>query len=487
MLNKANQYQAQHTDRSHRPVYHFSVPIGWLNDPNGFSIYQGRVHLFYQYYPYGVDWSYMHWGHAVSDDMVFWDDLPVAMAPDQEYDSAGCFSGTSLEVNGQQLLIYTGVAGDFGEDGVPHGAQQQCLAIGDGLRYAKSEVNPVIPTAMLPDGWLAQDFRDPKIWRVDGHYRLAAAAAKPDGLGAILIYDSPDLVSWELKGTLLENDGEYGTMWECPDVFSLDGVDVALVSIIAMAPGHSNIHANNPVLAFLGRADWDKIHFSDDSVQQVDAGRDFYAPQTLLTDDGRRIMIGWMQDGFNRMVPPDQNWQGMMTFPRELSVSDGRLMQWPAREIEKAYGSSLHLDDFEVSGETAIEGLAGRSLDLSLSLRELTGSFFRLRFAVGPHSEISLAWEPESATMTFDRTSQHGGSRRDRIPAQRFRVPDTGELSLRILLDRNSIEVFLNGGAQVFTAIYYAPEEADGIWLDTDGTATVSLDSHEITREAAVH
>lgn len=481
MLNTANQYQFRNTDRTARPVYHFSVPVGWLNDPNGFSVYKGQVHLFYQYYPFGTSWSYMHWGHAVSSDLTFWDDLPVALAPDQEYDSAGCFSGTSIEVDGRQMLIYTGVSGTIGSDGLPHGPQQQCLAAGNGREYEKSGANPVISTSQLPSGYLPQDFRDPKVFAVDGHYRMAVAAAKPDGLGAVLIYDSPDLTSWELKGTLLENDGSYGTMWECPDVFRLDGTDVVIVSIIAMAPGHPQIHPGNPVLAVLGQADWSQTGFARQSVQQLDEGRDFYAPQTLEMPDGRRVLIGWMQDGFNRIAPPGQNWQGMMTYPRELTIKDGHLMQQPVREIAQFYEDSLILGQVAVDGDTRIPGISGRSLDLSLSLRELHGSSFQIRFAAGPESEVSLTWDPAARLLTFDR-SRAGGSENDHLPIQRFHIPGSDLPSLRLLLDRNSAEVFVDGGRQVFTGIFYAPDDAQEIIFSADGQAALDIEKHTVGR-----
>lgn len=482
MLNKANEYQARHTDRSRRPVFHFSVPVGWLNDPNGFSVYQDKVHLFYQYYPFGTSWSYMHWGHAVSTDLTFWEDLPAALAPDMDYDAAGCFSGTAIEVDGKQMLLYTGVSGDISSDGLPHGPQQQCLAVGDGRTYIKSGANPVIPTAQLPAGYLPQDFRDPKVWETDGHYRMAVAAAKPDGRGVILVFDSPDLKTWERRGALLENDGSYGTMWECPDVFSLDGSDVVLVSIIAMAPGKEAIHPGNPVLAFIGRADWDKTCFDPQTIQQLDEGRDFYAPQTLVMGDGRRILIGWMQDGFNRIAPPEQNWQGMMTYPRELSLADGRIVQQPAREITEFYTDSLDLEDTEITGREQLPGVSGRSLDLSLTLKELNGTYFRLHFASGPESEVTLTWQPQTRTLTFDRSHAGGGSRDDHLPVQSFHVSGDGPLSLRLLLDRNSLEVFVNGGRQVFTGIFYAPEDAEDILFSTDGRVKMDLEAHTVAR-----
>ena len=128
-----------------RPAFHLSSRIGWMNDPNGFSFYQGQYHLFYQYYPYNTVWGPCYWGHAVSKDLIHWEYLPAALAPDEEYDKDGCFSGSAIELeDGRQMLIYTGVVKKETEDGSIRDLQQQCLAFGDGLNYRKYENNPIL-------------------------------------------------------------------------------------------------------------------------------------------------------------------------------------------------------------------------------------------------------------------------------------------------------------------------------------------------------
>ena len=132
-LERANKYQEENRiEKSKKPVFHVTPPVGWLNDPNGFSVFQGKVHLFYQYHPYSDAWGPMHWGHSVSEDFVEWRELPAALAPDTEYDAAGCFSGSAIETEEGHALIYTGVMEKEGADGKKQVGQQQCLAIGDG-------------------------------------------------------------------------------------------------------------------------------------------------------------------------------------------------------------------------------------------------------------------------------------------------------------------------------------------------------------------
>ncbi|MDW8705196.1 hypothetical protein Q7W18_02250 [Streptococcus suis] len=162
-LKKARDYVSQHHVASDtRPRFHVSPPVGWLNDPNGLSEFQGKVHLFYQYHPYDIKWGPMHWGHQVTEDMVVWKDLPVALAPDQWYDQEGCFSGSAVEHEGKHYLIYIGVRKQENSSGQIEVVQDQCLAVGDGVDYKKVNTNPVLTGNLLPDGFSREHFRDPK-------------------------------------------------------------------------------------------------------------------------------------------------------------------------------------------------------------------------------------------------------------------------------------------------------------------------------------
>ena len=146
-LLKVREYEEEMGNRipkEDRPAFHLSSRVGWMNDPNGFSFYQGKYHLFYQYYPYNTVWGPCHWGHAVSEDLIHWEYLPAALAPDEEYDADGCFSGSAVTLpDGSQMLIYTGVVRKELEDGGIREIQHQCLAFGDGMHYEKYEGNPI--------------------------------------------------------------------------------------------------------------------------------------------------------------------------------------------------------------------------------------------------------------------------------------------------------------------------------------------------------
>ena len=133
------------------PKFHVTGGIGWINDPNGFAPYKGEYHLFYQYYPYDTKWGPMHWGHVKTKDFVRWERLPVALAPDMDYDKDGCFSGGAVEMpDGRHLLMYTGVRNVRRKNGKIDSFQTQCIAIGDGENYQKYEGNPVIRSEEIP-------------------------------------------------------------------------------------------------------------------------------------------------------------------------------------------------------------------------------------------------------------------------------------------------------------------------------------------------
>ena len=147
LLEKARSYEAKKiaaTDKESKPLFHISAPAGWINDPNGFSVYNGKIHLFYQYYPYLREWGPMHWGHSTTSDMIKWEQLPCVLAPDEEYDKKGCFSGSAIEADGKHVLVYTGVTRIKLPDGSEQERQNQCIAFGDGLNYVKHENNPCL-------------------------------------------------------------------------------------------------------------------------------------------------------------------------------------------------------------------------------------------------------------------------------------------------------------------------------------------------------
>ena len=481
-LERAREYElAAERDiaPAERPLFHLSARCGWMNDPNGFSFYNGQYHLFYQYHPYTSHWGPMHWGHAVSRDLLHWEYLPAALAPDTAYDGGGCFSGSAATLpDGRHLLMYTGVS----KDGVRK-KQTQNLAVGDGRDYQKLPQNPVIGEALLPPGGSPFDFRDPRILpRPDGSWVAFAANDRAGAGGTILRYRSRDLLHWSFAGTVLANDNRRGLMWECPDLFRLDGTDVLLLSAQDMLPEGFEYHNGNGTVAFLGSFEEESGRLTPQRDQAIDYGIDFYAPQTILTPDGRRVMIGWLQnwDTCNqhfRNLP----WFGQMSLPRELSIRNGRLYQQPLRELEALRQERVACEKVRLTdGTLSLPGVEGRALDLTLALDASACKRFHLYFAQAGDLRSSISFRPEEDVLKIDR--KHSGSRRAIIHQRRAKVRhEDGKLRLRLILDRFSAEVFVNDGEQVLSIALDTPLTADRITFRAEGTAVFDVASYALT------
>ncbi len=469
-----------------RPEFHLSARVGWMNDPNGFSFYNGQFHMFYQYHPYDNIWGPMHWGHAVSGDLLHWEFLPAALAPDEPYDRDGCFSGSAVSLpDGRQLLMYTGVIKERQANGGFSEVQTQCLAVGDGMDYEKYEKNPVLDEKTLPEGASRYDFRDPKMWKKkDGTYYCVAGNRAADGSGQILLFESPDGYNWQYKKVLAANNNRFGKMWECPDFFPLDGKWVLIASPMDMLPSGFEYHNGNGTLCLLGDFDEETETFTEEHNQSVDYGIDFYAPQTVLAPDGRRIMIGWMQNWDTcNFRTQNISWFGQMSLPRELSVQNGRLYQKPIRELENMRRGKVSYQNVAVSDTVRLEGIKGRKVDMELAIRpEDAGEMyqkFAVRFAQNEKYQTSLSFRPRESILKIDR--KFSGSRRAIIHQRRSRVNSrNGELKLRIILDRFSVEVFVNDGEQVMTAIIYTEQQADGISFFGDGALRMDVVKYEL-------
>ena len=469
--------------RDSRPVFHLTPLTGWMNDPNGFSWYHGQYHLFYQYNPYDTEWDAMHWGHAVSQDLLHWTYLPAALAPDASYDSFGCFSGSAAELpDGRQLLMYTGVRQEGGDKEREY--QTQCIAVGDGKDYVKYGKNPVLDSDVLPEDLSPYDFRDPKMWRTeDGGYRCVIGARRNDKRGVLLLFDSTDGFEWKYTGVLAENDGRFGLMWECPDFFPLDGKQVLFVSPQDMLPEGFEYHNGNGTVCLTGRMDGNR--FVEEHNQAIDYGIDFYAPQTILTPDGRRVMIGWMQnwDTCKTTGYEERPWFGQMSLPRELFLKNGRLYQQPIRELSQYRSGQVEYRDVLLDGEKRLEGIEGRVIELDIRLRSADPGTpyqkFIMKFARDEKYYSVLSYRPYESWLQIDR--KFSGSRRAYIHQRRCLVSDRqGEIRLHVILDRFSVEVFINDGEQVMTATILTGSDAKEISFEADGKVAMDITKYAL-------
>lgn len=469
-----------------RPSFHLSTRVGWLNDPNGFSYYKGEYHMFYQYYPYESHWGPMHWGHAVSKDLLHWTYLPAALAPDELYDRDGVFSGSAIELpDGRQLLMYTGVVREHQENGMVREVQTQCLAVGDGVNYEKYEHNPVLDERDLPEGASRYDFRDPKIWRnPDGTYSCVLGSRPADGSGQILLYESTDGFHWDFKNVLASNRNRYGLMWECPDFFELDGKWVLLTSPQDMLPEGFEYHNGNGTLCLIGHLDKDTGVLVEEHNQAIDYGIDFYAPQTVVTPDGRRVMIGWMQNWDTcNLRTQVHSWYGQMSLPREIFLKNGRLYQTPIRELEDMRSNRVEYKNVTLNDQLCLDGIRGRKVDLEMTIRPADPQNIYRKFALKVAQDdihwTSFSYHPSDSILKIDR--KYSGTRRAIIHQRRTKISDNnGELKLRLILDRYSAELFVNDGEHAITATIYTDQSADGISFLASGDVVMDVVKYDL-------
>jgi beta-fructofuranosidase len=485
ILNKARVFEEEavnNISEKERPSFHLSAPIGWINDPNGFSMFNGEYHLFYQYHPYDIKWGPMHWGHSKTKDFIKWEQLPVALAPDEEYDLEGCFSGSAIELDGKHVLIYTGVVDKVEDDGSHFIRQTQCVAIGDGIDYEKLDCNPVIDSFLLPEDSNLEDFRDPKIWKEGEDFYVVVGSRHADGSGQILLYKSKDLRNWSFVSVLDRSENKLGRMWECPDFFKLDGSDIMIISPQEVKAKGLKFHNGHNTAYLIGKYDKENHKFNRESYEPIDFGLDFYAPQTLETEDGRRIMIGWMQSWENNIVPSAFKWCGMMTIPRELTMKDRHLIQNPIREIENYYKNTVKYENQLIQNEVNLDGISGREIDMTVEISGTDYEDFTISVAKNNEYETLINFDPKKNLISFDRS--YSSKIGDLLHKREMKVRNqNGKIKLRLIIDKYSVEIFVNDGEQVMTSTFYTELEATDISFYAKGNAIINIEKHDIVVE----
>ena len=479
-IEKANEYiKENRVGKEELPAFHVAPPVGWMNDPNGFSVYQGKAHLFYQYHPYSQVWGPMHWGHCVTEDFVKWEEMPVALAPDESFDEGGCFSGSGIETEDGHVLVYTGVMKRECE-GESCDYQNQCIAIGDGYKYQKLQQNPVVTGDMLPENCNRKEFRDPKIWKESDGYYMVVGNKTTDGMPQVVVFRSEDLNKWEYVSVLAsDTTGKLGTMWECPDFFCVDGQHVLIASPQDMH-ADAEFHNGNNAVYFLGDYHRETHKFDYKHIYSLDDGLDFYAPQTMQMPDGRRIMIGWMQSWDSNIRPSAQKWACMMSLPRELCIVNGKMIQQPVREIEKYHTNAVIYEQKELTGECFLPEIKGRKLDMTVEIVNGDYKTFSICFAQNEQFKTSLTYDREKNVLELDRTLS--GMVRDAIAFRRVKVKyPKEEMKFRLILDKYSAEIFVGDGEQVLSTTFYTPLEAEEISFVCDGTAVTTIRNYTIS------
>ena len=442
-----------------RPQFHFTPAKNWLNDPNGLVYFGDEWHLFYQYNPEGIESANKSWGHAVSRDLLHWEHLPLAIR-----------YGEGLEIWSGSAVVDRGNTSGFGTTDNPplvalytsagHGKQTQSLAYSTdrGRTWTKFAGNPVIDENL-------KDFRDPKVAWHEPTQRWVMAVALPVDR-KVRFYGSKDLKAWN-------NLGEFGPagategVWECPDLFELPVHEtsgaatqkkpwVLAVSVSGGAPAGAN-----GCQYFVGDFDGKTFRSANpnETVLWADHGPDYYAPQSwsdVPAVDGRRIWLGWMTNFRYAGDEPTKAWRGGLSLPRELRLVETpgglRLAQSPVRELMKLRAEKVHPGD-------AMK--IGPPLEFERTLERTQSMSFQLASGGGePASAVTIGFDAEKQEVYVDRKAVRPGKPLHPEFEARYTAPvltrSDRPISLRVFVDRTSVEVFADDGLSVLTVNTFA-------------------------------
>lgn len=430
--------------------YHIMPTSGWVNDPNGLCQFKGVYHIYYQYSPFDVNGKLKLWGHITTEDFIKYQEHEPVLYPDFRYDQNGVYSGSAVVRNGKINYFYTGnvkhLDGDY--DYIMTGREQNLIACSseDGFNFSEKEL--IMTNTDFPSK-LSLHVRDPKVYHKNGIDYMVIGARDDNSTGCILVLKGKDLKNWECH-TVIYSDEKFGYMWECPDLFDLNG-ETVLITCPQGVPEegyiYKNVHQNG---YFLVNGDLESKDVNLSEFRLLDYGFDFYAPQSFEDESGRRILVGWMgipdADYTNRTT--ENGWQHALTMPRELILKDGIIYQRPVEEIKALRGNNRTFvaDEFK---DLEVENL---SFELCAEFEKCNGFKLNLR------NDISLSFDKSKGLIELNMGES--GCGRD----ARYAYCDEIR-NIDVYSDTSAFEIFINDGEIVFTTRAY-----------TDGTQKIGFE-----------
>ena len=433
LLKKANlsvNQAASHAEADPlRPIYHLTTAAYWINDPNGPIYYNGQYHMFFQSNPYGSIWGNMSWAHAVSEDLVHWKHLPIALVPvPGTCDKDGVFSGCCIIDNeGIPTIVYTGVWPEV-----------VCLAksYDNMLTWTKYENNPVIDKPPFP---ISDAFRDPFVWKEKDCWYLILGAYQLDKTAGVLLYKSKNLTEWEYLHPLYEEYSEKD--WECPNFFSFENKCVLVISPEERVKYVVGEYKN---LKFEPSGQWVPLDLAQRNA--------FYAPNNILDNKNRRILWGWVSGGGTSGMP----WNGILTLPRVMTLrDDGMLGMAPLPELQKLRKKHYQLKDFEL-----LKDIRGDALEIIVEIENINAESFGL--------EVLLSFdEQEKTPIVFYPKEGLFSAGYEGGPFQL--LDDEKTLKLHIFVDKSVIETYINDRACITCRAYPKKPDSKGVRLFSYG------------------
>lgn len=436
--------------------YHLMPPVGWLNDPNGLCWFKGKYHVFFQYSPHSAQGGLKYWGHYTSTDLIHWEYEGVPLVPDSSYDCHGVYSGSAFVENEKMHLFYTGNVKregnyDYITDGRGHNTM---YAVSEDGKYIHDKLC-LMTNRDYPEHCTCH-VRDPKVWKEGETYYMVQGARTKQDMGEVLLFCSDDLKKWKLQN-VITSDPPFGYMWECPDYF-----EVEECRILSVSP--QGLEAKEYCWQNLYQSGYFKVQGDIRSEYRLgeftewDMGFDFYAPQTFEDYKGRRILIAWMGmpdiRGIYENPTENTGWQHILTVPRELTVKNNKVFQWPVQELESLRKNPVSIS----SDETCM--IASGMFDLVSEISEGAKSY---QVQIG--KDVEFTWNKETAQLSFH--GEEGAGRKIR----KAKIKNLNQV--RILGDTSALEIYLNEGEMVFSTRYYPVKKEAEIIIQSQNADTV--------------
>lgn len=443
----------------YKPQYHFVPKNNWMNDPNGPIYYKGKYHLFYQCNPNDYHWNTMHWGHAVSEDLVHWEYLPIALFPSNDLGETHCFSGCAvINVDRLPTIFYTSIGEN--ERNARDGAEQWMAVSKDHmLTWEKYKLNPVMKSDI--HGTIdIKEWRDPFIWKEDGKWYMVLGGSIEEK-GGILMYSSMDLVKWEFLNVVFEAPN-FKTL-ECPNMLKFGDKYVLVYSPSEVV--RYNVGTINKDFKFISEYE---------GIIDNSGFEGFYAPNTLIDYEGRNIMWGWMTDFSRGEFQGANGWSGAQSIPRILTLAeDNSLRMEPAPEYKVLrYDEESYENKIIEKDKIYLEG-NGRSLEIEMEIKINGDENFSLNVLESPDNQEKTIIKYDAVTREIyvDRSKSSLSKETHKSILKSQLVKSNGQvINIHVFVDHSVIEVFVDNKVCISTRIYPTLESSKNVSLElTDG------------------
>jgi fructan beta-fructosidase len=456
-MQAANDTSKINADR-YRPLIHFAPKAHWMNDPNGMVYTNGVYHLFYQHYPGGTVWGPMHWGHATSPNLVNWQEQPIALYPDSIgmiFSGSAVVDATNTSGFGKGgkaplVAIYTQHNMEEEKSNTSDTFQTQSIAYSndDGNTWTKYSNNPVLRNPGI------RDFRDPKVmWYAPTKRWLMTLATKD----RVTFYSSPNLKDWTRESDFGATVGGHGGVWECPDLVEMTDASgrKSWVLIVSINPAGPN--GGSATQYFVGHFDGHQFTSTQTKARWIDYGPDDYAGITWSNTDNRKMFLGWMSNwDYANEIPTDkEGWRNAMTVPRELKLMNVGDETYVASELVAELNTNQSAPvALKASGSSSI------SIPSRMNVQADAVKDFSLRLYNAANEELLIGYDAKAKTFFLDRTRSGKTDFKDNFArkATAPRLATGSTISLSLVLDNSSVELFADNGLTAITSLFFANE-----------------------------